>query len=92
MTVQVTTAPSFLKELRKLPPDRQRGAAKGLGKFIKTPELPGLDFRSLAGHPGYYIIDPHGGDRIILRKIADDHYEAVDVGPHDNIYRRWNRK
>ncbi len=27
----------------------------------------------------------------IFRRDADDVYAAVDVGPHDNIYRRWDR-
>ena len=58
---------------------------------MKEPRLPSLDFRSLAGAPGYYIIDARHGDRIILRGDGEDLYAAVDVGPHDNIYRRWNR-
>ena len=91
MTVRVKLTPSFLKALKGLPPHRQKGAARALAKFSATPELPSLDFRSLAGAPGYHIIDPQSGDRIILRKIEDDHFEAVDVGPHDNIYRRWHR-
>ncbi len=53
--------------------------------------LPSLDFRPLAGAAGYFIIDPHSGDRIILRKNAENDFSAVDVGPHDNLYRRWNR-
>ena len=89
--MRVTPTPAFLKALKKLPPHREKGAIRALGKFAATPELPSLDFRPLAGAPGYHIIDPQSGDRVILRKIEDDHFEAVDVGPHDNIYRRWNR-
>lgn len=38
----------------------------------------------------HYIINSNRGDRIILRKIGDTAYEAVDVGTHD-LYRRWDR-
>ncbi|MGU3449672.1 type II toxin-antitoxin system RelE family toxin [Methylobacterium sp. 391_Methyba4] len=91
MTVRITPTQAFKKALDRLPPHRKRGAVRALAKFSATPDLPSLDFRSLAGAPGYHIIDPQSGDRIILRKVEDDHFEAVDVGPHDNIYRRWNR-
>lgn len=91
MKVRVTVAPSFGKALQRLPPDRARAAAESLVKFSDEPALPRLDFRPLKGKSGTFIIDGKRGDRIVLRKIADDHYAAVDVGPHDNVYRRWNR-
>ncbi|MEH3120257.1 MAG: hypothetical protein PGN25_22420 [Methylorubrum populi] len=53
--------------------------------------MPSLRFRPLAGRVGYFIINPTRGDRIILRKDGDDLYAAVDLGPHDNVYRRWDR-
>ncbi|XYD06699.1 hypothetical protein R1A27_15960 [Methylobacterium sp. NMS12] len=54
--------------------------------------LPSLRFRAFeGGRPGYYLTNPNRGDRILLRKEADDLYVAVDVGPHDNVLRRWNR-
>lgn len=89
--MRITVEKTFERALKGLPPNRGKGAIRCLVKFQTEPRLPSLDFRPLAGAPGYFIIDPHGGDRIILRKIAEDHYAAVDVGPHDNIYRRWNR-
>lgn len=89
--MRITVERTFEQGLKRLPPDRQRAVVRALQKFMTEPALPSLDFRSLVGAPGYYIIDPHKGDRIILRKDAEDLYAVVDVGPHDNIYRRWNR-
>lgn len=91
MTVRVTIEPTFARALKSLPPDRQKGAAEALRKFATEPGLPSLNFRPLVGRSGYFIINPRRGDRIILRKDADDLYAAVDVGPHDNVYRRWDR-
>lgn len=91
MKVRITVAPSFAKALGRLPPDRAKGAAESLVKFADEPALPGLDFRPLRGKQGYFIIDGRRGDRLILKKMAEDHYAAVDVGPHDNVYRRWTR-
>lgn len=95
MTRSVKPTPAFLKALNRLPPHRQRAAVRALKKFMGDPILPSLDFRALSGAAGYHIIDPGSGDRIILRKdeeAAVDTYEAVDVGPHDNVYRAWNRR
>lgn len=91
MPVQISVEKSFEREIKRLPPSRQKAVIRALGKFMQNPAIPSLDFRPLAGAPGYYIIDPHKGDRIILRMDAPDRYAAVDVGPHDNVYRRWNR-
>ena len=91
MTVRISVEETFHRALKSLPPDRQRGAALALKKFMAEPGLPSLRFRQLSGRPFHYIINPHRGDRIILRKDANDLFAAVDVGPHDNIYRRWDR-
>jgi len=91
MKVRITVEPRFEKGLKRLPPDRAKAAAETLLKFQEEPALPRLDFRPLKGKVGHYIIDARHGDRIILRKDADDLYAAVDVGPHDNVYRRWKR-
>lgn len=92
MKVRVGVEPSFEANLRSLPPDRRKRAGQALIKFMEEPGLPSLRFRSLVGRLGYFIISAGKGDRIILRKDADDLYAAVDVGPHDNVYRRWDRK
>lgn len=88
--MRVTITPSFEKAVKKLPPDRIKKVASTLKKFLVEPRLPSLDFRALKGTSDYFIIDSTGGDRIILRRLADDHYESVDCGTHD-IYRRWDR-
>jgi hypothetical protein len=88
----VTPEASFLAEARRLPPNRKQAVITALDKFRKEPALPSLKFRPLEGHRGYFIINAVHGDRIILRKDADDLFAAVDVGPHDNVYRRWDRR
>ncbi len=88
--MRLTVTPAFEKAVRKLAPDRVKKTAATLKKFLIEPRLPSLDFRLLKGTENYFIIDSTGGDRIILRKLTDDHYEAVDCGTHD-IYRRWDR-
>lgn len=69
-----------------------KAALESVAKFIVEPALPRLSFRPLKGHSGHFIINGKHGDRIILRKVEDDLYELVDVGPHDNIYRRLDRR
>ena len=88
--MRVTFANTFTKAARRLPPDRQRKVLVTIDKFQREPRLPSLDFRHLKGTADYHVIDSTGGDRIILRRVEDDLYEAVDCGTHD-IYRRWDR-
>lgn len=90
--MRVSPEPAFRKALRTLPPDRAEGAIAALERFIVDSSRAGLDFRALRRRAGHYIINARHGDRIILRKDGDDLFAAVDVGPHDNIYRRWNRR
>ena len=91
MKVRVAPERTYLQAVRKLPPDRSKAANTALVKFVENPSLPSLRFRTLKGKDGYFIISSAHGDRIILRKDADDLFAVVDVGPHDNVYRRWNR-
>ena len=92
MTVRVTVEERFTLALKSLPHDRQKGAIRALAKFATTPNLPGLKLHILRNARNCWIIYVNDkGDRIILRKLADDHYVALDVGPHDNVYRRWDR-
>lgn len=91
MKVRITVLPGFETGLRSLPPDRKKAAGRALLKFMEEPGLPSLRLRAFEGRSGYYLINPNRGDRILLRKEADDLYVAVDVGPHDNVLRRWNR-
>lgn len=82
----------FKKALSGLPPDRKKAAIAAIGKFQSEPAIPSLKFRPLAGKGQHFIINAHHGDRIIMKRIADDHYELLDVGPHDNVYRRMTRR
>ena len=92
MTVDVSLETSFVKALKSLPPHRQKKAVNAIDKFGKTPNLSSLRLRSLENKDGYWLIDAARGDRIVLREDGGDLYAAVDVGPHDNVYRRWNRR
>lgn len=89
--MQIKVEVTFERGLKSLPPDRARGAIKSLQLFMESQNLPRLRFRELKGLKGYYIISAKGGDRIILRKDDATVFAAVDVGPHDNVYRRWSR-
>lgn len=92
MKARVTVEKSFLDEAKKLPPDRRKAASATLTKFMTEPALTSLRFRPLERVKGFFIVSSAHGDRIILRRDGDDLYAAVDVGPHDNVYRRWNRR
>jgi hypothetical protein len=91
MSVRVTIEATFLDWAKRLPPDRRNAARRAIERFMEEPRRGSLDFRPLKGVQGYFIIDSVHGDRIILRRDGPDTYAAVDVGPHDNVYRRWNR-
>lgn len=91
MKVRVTIEATFERGLKSLPPDRRKAAGRALLKFMDEPGLTSLRFRPLGGRAGFFIISAGKGDRVILRKDADDLYAAVDAGPHDNVYRRWDR-
>jgi hypothetical protein len=81
----------FVRALKGLPPNRAKAAIRAVEKFTDTPELPSLKFRQLKGLQDFYIINSVHGDRIILRKEEGGEYVAEDAGPHDNVYRRWDR-
>lgn len=90
--VSISVEPSFEKGLRALPPHRKKQAINSLALFSNQPDLPRLRFRALQGFSNYFIISANKGDRIILRKDGEAIYAAVDVGPHDNVYRRFDRR
>ncbi|PZP59498.1 hypothetical protein [Agrobacterium sp. MS2] len=91
MKCNVTVRESFKKGLKSLPPDRAKAAIQTIELFMQEPARPRFNYRQLQGSKGYFIINVKRGDRIILQKLDDNSYVALDVGPHDNIYRRWNR-
>lgn len=76
----------FWKSRRKLATHLQKATDRALQKFMKTPELPGLNFEPIQGSSGYYSIRASRGYRIFLREDQDDIgpvYTVVDVQPHD---------
>lgn len=78
--------------IKRLPPDRAKAAVESMKKFMETPSLPSLDFRTVKGLDDHFIINAKHGDRLILKKVEEDLYELVDVGPHDNVYARLRRR
>ena len=89
--MRITVDPGLVKGLKSLPPLRAAAAKKSLVKFQTEPRLPSLAFRPFQGRIGYWLIDSGRGDRVMLQKLGEDHFAAVDAGPHDNILREWNR-
>lgn len=80
----------FLKSRQKLSGSLQKATDRAIKKFISTPDLPGLNFEAIRGHPGYYSIRVSRGHRIFLREDRDEDgpvFTVVDVQPHDG-YRR----
>ena len=75
-----------------MPRHRAEAGIKTLKLFMKEPSLPKLRFRPFKGLDGIFIINVKHGDRIILVKIDNENFIAADIGPHDNVYRKWNRK
>ena len=91
MKIKVYPEKTFIKALKKLPPDRSKAAVNSLAKFSEEPSTNSLRFRRLEGTNCFYIINGKHGDRIILRQNSEVHYSAIDVAPHDTIYKKWNR-
>lgn len=86
----VSLSPRFTKNLKALSRLSQEKALRALKLFMEHPEANSLRFRRLAGMSDHFIISTGRGDRLILRKLDDSSFVAVDVGPHD-MYREWNR-
>ncbi len=86
----VSYSQRFIKTLKTLSGLSQKKAVRSLTLFMAHPEANSLRFRPLSGATDHFIINTNRGDRIILKKLGEDDYEAVDVGPHD-MYRSWNR-
>lgn len=91
MSIELVLSPTFIAHIKKLPPDRQKGIKSKLRLFRQNPEGNSLRYRPLEPFNDLYIINGKGGDRIILKRINEAKYEVLDVGPHDNVYRRYNR-
>ncbi|KZK83019.1 hypothetical protein PsAD13_03221 [Pseudovibrio sp. Ad13] len=92
MSVELALTPLFIKRIKKLPPDRQKGVKNKLRLFMGNPQTNSLRFRVLEPFSDIFIINGKAGDRIILKRVTENEYEVLDVGVHDTVYRRWNRR
>jgi hypothetical protein len=86
--VRLLVSERFYRRVERLPPHRAEAARRALAKFIEAPLRPGLNFEKLRNlSQDYWSIRSGKGDRILLKRISDDEFEAIDVGTHD-IYDR----
>jgi mRNA-degrading endonuclease RelE of RelBE toxin-antitoxin system len=86
--VRLVVSERFIRRVERLPPHRAKAARRALAKFLAQPLLPGLNFEKLRNlSEDYWSIRSGKGDRIVLKRIADNDFEAVDVGTHD-VYDR----
>lgn len=85
---------TFDKALKRLPKDRVKRIQTMLQRFIANPNLPSLRLHKLEGLD-VYSISSSRKDRVILEKTIDNKvtvWTLLDVGPHDQVYRRTNRR
>jgi hypothetical protein len=61
--MRISVEQGYKNALASLPPERAKKANAAL-LFQNNPRLRSLDFRQLKSNPGYFIIDPHRGDRV----------------------------
>ena len=88
MRVRLIVSERFYRRVERLPPHRAEAARRALAKFIEAPLRPGLNFEKLRNlSQDYWSIRSGKGDRILLKRISDDEFEAIDVGTQD-IYDR----
>jgi mRNA-degrading endonuclease RelE of RelBE toxin-antitoxin system len=86
--VRLVVSERFIRRVERLPPHRAKAARRALAKFLAQPLLPGLKFEKLRNlSEDYWSIRSGKGDRIVLKRVTDDEFEAVDVGTHD-VYDR----
>jgi mRNA-degrading endonuclease RelE of RelBE toxin-antitoxin system len=85
--------PKFNKALKRLPKDRANRIKTALKRFIEAPERTGIRLHKLEAIDAYSLSARK--DRIIMEKLENDGQETwrlLDVGAHDNVYRRANRR
>ena len=87
---RVSIPPSFKRIFDELPEKKRKRVAKALRLFQHDQNYPSLNFERLQGAEGYYSIRASLADRIVLRKVEEDHYEAADIGGHE-VYRALRR-
>jgi mRNA-degrading endonuclease YafQ of YafQ-DinJ toxin-antitoxin module len=88
---RLVPTPRFIKLLSALSrrePDRAERLRAVLKRLEAEPRHPALHFEKLGGS-AYRSVRVTIGDRLILRQIAPDTFELIDVGDHDRMYHRY---
>ena len=60
-----------------------------MAKFVRDPATPGLNFERITGTKNHYTIRANEGHRLCLRKTGKGEFDAVDIGTHDYIYKKY---
>ncbi|MFN7755451.1 MAG: type II toxin-antitoxin system RelE family toxin [Holosporales bacterium] len=89
----VTYGQSFAKALKKMHSDKVVAAKAALEMFFANRHHPSLNFEAIINKPHFYSIRVDRKIRIALRIVWGDHerivsVEVIDIGNHDDIYRR----
>lgn len=85
---------TFKRAFKGLPKDRQKRIERAVRNFVDDPHQPGLRFHKLP-ELNVWSISSNRKDRIALEPVAGAEEETwllLDVGAHDAIYRRLNRR
>jgi hypothetical protein len=86
--VRLLVSERFSRRVERLPPASRRGGAARACKVHRSAAAVRLELRKAAQSFARLLVDQIGeGDRILLKRISDDEFEAIDVGTHD-IYDR----
>jgi mRNA-degrading endonuclease YafQ of YafQ-DinJ toxin-antitoxin module len=77
----------FIRELKKLPPEKQKQAFKVEKIFIRNPFNPSLKTHKLSGElKNYYAFSINYSDRVMFRFITPNEVLFFRIGSHD-IYK-----
>ena len=80
----------FIRSLKRLPKSRQKRVQKALIKLKSDQIDKGLRLHKLE-NTDHYSISAGMYDRVIILKIDQETWRLIDVGSHDDVYRRLNR-
>jgi len=90
--MNVSIAKAFGRDLRRLSKSDSVDAIVALELFLENPKARELNFERVRSKDGYFTIRANYSSRILLRRLALDHYEAVAVGNHDYVYASYFKK
>lgn len=92
MTIAVTLTGAFKQYRKRLSSQRDDAVIVALREFMANPKQRSLNFELVTGHKGYFTIRSSLVDRVLLRRVGPQAYEAVAVGNHDLIYGAYFRR